>query len=488
LLYAGFDCSTQSLTAVVIDPSARAVVFRESVPFDAPFTSGELGEVHASPRMWAAALEALVARVANEIDRSRLRAISGSAQQHGSVYCGAAPDTLTRDSAPIWMDTSTTRECQEIEAALGGPQATARLTGSRCYPRFTGPQIRRFATLSPDAYERTARIHLVSSYLTSVLIGRHAPIDHADGSGMNLMNIETRAWDARAVDATAAGLLARLPPLVPSAHVAGVLSRTWQQAYGLPEARVVVWSGDNPCSLVGTGLIREGQLAVSLGTSDTIFGPMDAPRVSGDGTGHVFASPLGAYMGITVFRNGSLAREHVRERFGMSWDAFSEALRRTLAGNGGAMLLPWFEPEITPRVDRPAPREFGLEGAAPDRHVRAVVEAQALALRRHSEWMTVQPETIHATGGAAANREILQVLADVFEVPVHHFPSTDAAALGAAIRAFQADTGVSWDRAIEGFTIPLASAVLPVAANVDALARARRIHAQREADVLREFL
>jgi sugar (pentulose or hexulose) kinase len=34
----------------------------------------------------------------------------------------------------------------------------------------------------------------------------------------------------------------------------------------LPAARVIPWSGDNPCSLVGSGLVREGRLAISLGT------------------------------------------------------------------------------------------------------------------------------------------------------------------------------------------------------------------------------
>jgi xylulokinase len=489
MLYAGLDCSTQSMTAVVIDAVARDVVFRESLAFDQPFVcSGEPGVVHASPRMWASAVRAIVARIASEVDVTRLRALSGSAQQHGSVYCGESPETLTRESSPIWMDTSTAHECAEIESALGGGMKVARLTGSRCYPRFTGPQIRKFARTDPAAYERTACIHLVSSYLASLLAGRHAAIDHADGSGMNLMDLRTRQWSDAALKATAPDLRGKLPPLVPSSAVVGTLRDDWQRAFGLPPVRLVAWSGDNPCSLVGTGLVREGQLAISLGTSDTIFGPMNAPRVSDDGTGHVFASPLGEYMGITVFRNGSLARERVRDQFGMNWHDFSEGLRRTPAGNDGATLLPWFEPEITPRVDRPVPLSFGLDGASPERHVRAVVEGQAIALRRHSAWMHVSAAAIHATGGAAANRAILQVLADVFDAPVLHFPATDAAALGAALRALQADTGVAWDRATDGFTTPSDSAVLPIPANVDALARLRQVHGEREAAALRERL
>jgi xylulokinase len=465
MLYAGFDCSTQSMTAVVIDTAAREVVFREAIAFDAPFSSAvEPGAVHASPLMWAQALRLMLARVAAGVDTSRLRAMSGAAQQHGSVYCGATPDVLTRESSPIWMDTSTARECQEIEAALGGPAAVARRTGSRCYPRFTGPQIRKFARVDPEAYVRTGCIHLVSSYMASLLVARHAPIDHADGSGMNLMDLSTHDWDDDALAATAPGLRQKLPPLVPSCSMIGTLNRAWQQEFGLPAIGITAWSGDNPSSLVGTGLVREGQLAVSLGTSDTIFGPIEVPRVSAEGAGHVFASPLGAYMGITVFRNGSLARERVRRALGMTWGDFTDALLRTPAGNGGVLMLPWFEPEITPRVDAPPSATLTVENPSPDQRARAIIEGQALALRTHSSWMGITPATINATGGASVNREILQVIADVFDAPVRRFAAPDAAALGAALRAFQADTGQPWEDVVAGFVSAAGTPVTPVPA------------------------
>ena len=483
--YAGFDCSTQGLSVVVLDAARRAIVFRDGLAFDEPFLASADGTVvHASPHTWRRALETMLARVAARVDRRSLRAISGAAQQHGSVYCGEAPETLTRDTSPIWMDSSTVSECREIEAALGGPAATARLTGSRAFPRFTGPQIRKIAREQPEVYARTKRIHLVSSYMASLLAGAHAPIDHADGSGMTLMDIGRKTWSQAALEATAPQLHARLPPLVPSSASIGTLAERWQQRFGLPAARVVAWSGDNPSSLVGTGLIREGQLAISLGTSDTIFGPMREPRVSADGVGHVFASPLGDYMGITVFRNGSLARERVRDAFGMTWDGFSEALRQTPPGNGGAMMLPWFEPEITPEVPTAAVHRFGLAAATAAQHVRAVVEAQIMALARHSAWMGITPTVIHATGGAAGNREILQVIADVFATPVYRFEATDSAALGAALRAMQADTGREWDEVIERFVTPVADAIQPAAPGVEVYRELRAVHAARERTAL----
>ena len=77
--------------------------------------------------------------------------------------------------------------------------------------RFAGPQIRKFWEEDPDAYRGTARIHLVSSFLCSLLIGKHAPIDTGDGAGMNLLNLSAGDWDPVLLEATggSAGLPSR---------------------------------------------------------------------------------------------------------------------------------------------------------------------------------------------------------------------------------------------------------------------------------------
>jgi xylulokinase len=482
-LYLGLDSSTQSLTGIVIDAEVdrRQVVFESSLRFDKALP--QYGTRHgvlphddpsvawSSPAMWADALDIMVGRIAGSgLDLSRLAAISGSAQQHGSVYVGAGPTdrppfVFSRPVAPIWMDCSTAVECDEITAKVGGSGVLAAHTGSRAFERFTGPQIRKFYKTDPRAYGATERIHLVSSYLASLLVGAHAPVDPGDGSGMNLMDLTTKQWWTPAVDATAPGLAAKLPTIVPSSTVIGALSAYWQQRHGLPSCAVVAWSGDNPCSLVGTGLVREGIVAISLGTSDTIFGLMHEPRVSALGEGHVFGSPTGDYMGITVFRNGSLARERVRDDFGLSWDAFSRALEETPPGNRGRMLLPWFEPEITPTVGVGGVRRFDLDPSDAPGNVRAIVEAQMMAMALHSRWMGVDVKTIHATGGASANRAILQVMADVFGADVYQFDVGNSACLGAALRAFHAHRAASgralgWEDVVRGLAEPVKSTLV----------------------------
>ncbi len=496
--YLGFDCSTQSLTAVVIAHDAgreRGIVFASSLVFDETLPhhgtrSGVLPQddpavAVSPPLMWVEALDVMMERLAgSRLDLGRLAAISGAAQQHGSVYLnrssagilreldasrplasqvGAA---LSREVAPIWMDSSTAAYCAEIAEAVGGDDEMLGHTGSRATERFAGPQIRKFFRESPAAYEATAVIHLVSSFCASLLAGRHAPLDPCDASGMNLMDLETRRWWPPALDRTAPGLASRLPAIVPSCTAIGTLSRYWRERYRLPPAKVVVWSGDNPCSLVGVGLVREGILGVSLGTSDTFFGPMREPRVDRSGSGHVFGAPTGDFMGLTCARNGSLARDRVRREHGLDWDGFSRALEIGVGGSKGRILLPWYEPETTPRVLTPGVRRFGPPAEQPEDEVRALVEGQMMSLMLHSQWMGVSADRIHATGGAASNPQILQVLADVSGAEVYRLDAAHSAALGAALCAARADLDpegrIGWDEFVSGFAEPVdASPIRP---------------------------
>jgi xylulokinase len=490
-LYLGLDSSTQSLSAIVLETerSRTQVVFEASLSFDDALPAfgtrhgvlpgTQSGVVVSSPLLWADALDMMLERVSQSgLDIRRLAAIAGSAQQHGSVYLnanassvlprldahrppsGQLADCLSRPVAPIWMDSSTSRECDEITAAVGGPAILAARTGSRAFERFTGPQIRKFFKQDYGGYGGTDRIHLVSSFLASLLAGRHAPVDTGDGSGMNLMDLASGSWWPAALEATASDLAPKLPGVVQPWTVVGTLSPYWQARHALPTCRVVVWSGDNPCSLVGTGLVREGQAAISLGTSDTIFSPMIDPRTDPTGTGHVFGAPTGDFMGLTCFANGSLARERVRDQFGLTWSAFSAALLATSPGNGGRILLPWFDPEITPAVREPGPRRYGLAIDDAAGNVRAVVEAQMLSMKLHSRWMHNECSTIHATGGASKNREILQVMADVFGAEVCQFEVGNSACLGAALRARHADAvadgrPLQWSEVVADVVEPL---------------------------------
>lgn len=485
--YLGLDCSTQSLSALVVDAERGKIVADESVPFAAlPEFRSPHGFLehpdprikHADPLLWVAALEVLLGRLRQRgVDLARIHGVSGAGQQHGSVYLRAPLDStppwrddaplheqlaplLSRATAPIWLDNATSEECHEIAAAVGGDDELVRVTGSRAIERFTGPQIRRFFKQEPRAYAATAEIHLVSSFVASVLTKTSAPVDRGDGAGMNLLDLQTLDWSPALVAATAPDLASRLPRPVPCDTIVGTVAPYFVRRYGFaPRTPVVVFTGDNPSSLVGMGATTPGTTVISLGTSDTVFAAMERPRTDPRGFGHVFGNPAGGFMSLICFANGSLARETVARRVGLDWAGFERAiLQDTKPGNDGALLLPYFVPEMTPRITAPQPL---LRGDAafttwrdPARSARAIVEAQALVMRRYSDWIGGTPERLLATGGASSNQGILRVIADVFQAEVHRLRVKNASALGAALRAAQVVGQLDWAFLFERFAAP----------------------------------
>ena len=490
-LFLGLDSSTQSLSAVVIDLDSRKVIYEKSLNFDRalPHYKTQNGVLpnrnpllkHSSPLMWAEALDLIFSEMKQDgVALGKILAVSGSGQQHGSVYfnerIAAALENLdsnkslvenlrgvfARKTSPIWMDSSTAAECAEIRKKLGGIKYTASRTGSDAFERFTGPQIRKFFKTEPDAYKKTSNIALVSSFMASLLAGKIAPIDFGDGAGMNLMDIRNKVWNMEALKATAPSLKLKLPPLAASGQVVGKVSPYFVNKYRLnPEALATIWTGDNPASVIGLGLIKPGQIAVSLGTSDTFFGSMGKCQTDENGEGHVFGSPTGGYMTLICFKNGSLAREKVRELYKISdWEKFGGFVAQTPPGNDGGILLPWFEAEIVPRVNKPGIHRFDLDEKNAAANCRAVFEAQMLSMRLHSQWMNVAPEKIYATGGASNDRTLLQVLADVMNCRVLRIEVSKSAALGAALQAAHgwltaAGKNPKWEKLVAGFCNPI---------------------------------
>ncbi|CAL1361393.1 unnamed protein product [Linum trigynum] len=481
--FLGFDSSTQSLKATVLDSNLN-VIQLDQIHFDSDLPHyktkdgvyrdpSDSGRIVSPTLMWIEALDLVLQRLSKSgLDFGKVDALSGSGQQHGSVYWKNGTSSLLSSldpnkplldqfgnafsigESPIWMDSSTTAQCREIEEAVGGAIELARITGSRGYERFTGPQIKKIFQKQPEVYNGTERISLVSSFMASIFAGKYASIDHADGAGMNLMDIEKRTWSKVALEATAPGLEEKLGPLAPAYAIVGSIASYFIERYKFnKDCLVVHWSGDNPNSLAGLTLSVPGDLGISLGTSDTVIGISSDPKPGLEG--HVFPNPVDTkgYMVMLCYKNGSLTREEVRNSCAQSsWETFNKLLEQTSPLNGGKLGFYYKDHEILP----PLPIGFhryilqnfsgaSLEGVKeqevkefdPPSEIRAIVEGQFLSMRGHAErfGMPVPPKRIIATGGASTNQSLLKSMASVFGCGVYTVQRPDSASLGAALRA-----------------------------------------------------
>ena len=87
--------------------------------------------------MWVEAFDLILQKLSNaNFDFAKVIAVSGSGQQHGSVYWSKGSSEVLRSldskrslkeqlenafsvkESPIWMDSSTTLQCKEIENAI----------------------------------------------------------------------------------------------------------------------------------------------------------------------------------------------------------------------------------------------------------------------------------------------------------------------------------------------------------------------------------
>lgn len=422
--------------------------------------------------MWVKALDTVLDRLILEgANFTSVVGISGSAQQHGSVYWNQHgidalndldpdkflynqinEDAFAINRSPIWMDSSTTKQCEEMEKAVGGREAMVRITGSKAYERFTAAQIRKIFQEQNDAYQKTVRISLVSSFLASLLLNKIAPIDLSDASGMNLLDINKREWSEKCLEACADGVREKLAEPVATDTIIGTIGHFFVLRYNFnPTCKVVAFTGDNCSALAGLNL-NEDCLAFSLGTSDTIMMSLDHHPSLADG--HVLIHPTrrSRFMGLLCFKNGSLVRDTFKKaEANNSWEIFSELLVSAPRGNSGYMALHYLAQEILPNVgagslrwsendnlDNYKQRPELIQFPTQQIEIRALIEGQMLNRKTYAMEMGFNfgPNTkIIATGGSSANKSILQVMADVFNSTVQVKKNTEAACLGAGYRA-----------------------------------------------------
>lgn len=466
--YIGFDLSTQQLKATVVNELLE-IVFEAFVTFDKDLPEFRTsGGVHKHPDgkrvtapsiMWIKSIDILLEKLkVSGLDFSTVAGVSGAGQQHGSVFWkygtktklqNLSPDKFLHEElqgcfsisdSPVWMDSSTTEQCQILETFMGGAETVAQITGSRAMERFTGNQIAKLFLTRPESYKSTERISLVSSFVASILLGDYAPIDYSDGSGMNLLDISTKKWCTDCLHACAPDLDEKLGLPVPSDSVLGPISNYFVERYNFsPTCKVIAFMGDNPASLVGLRL-RECDMAVSLGTSDTVFIWLTNPKPNL--IGNIFINPIDpqTYMGLLCFKNGSLTRQRICDSAAEGdWDLFTELLNSTPRGNFGNIGLYYDNVEIIPPIEgdyRFNKNNDKVARFSKEVEVRAVVEGQCIAKRAHAEDLGFAlGSRILATGGATRNQSLLQVVSDVFNSPVYIQTSANSASLGAAYMA-----------------------------------------------------
>ena len=438
-LVAGIDAGTQSLKVVVYDPAARTLVTSASVPLDLIGRDDGSREQHAAD--WVAAMQACFSRIDPAV-RARIAALAVSGQQHGFVPVDADGEVLA--PAKLWCVTSTTAECAQIMDAVGGAAQTIALAGNPILAGYTASKLPWTKTHRPEAYARLATILLPHDYLNFVLTGQRF-CEWGDASGTGWLDVRTRTWSKDLLRATDADrdLADCLPPIAPPDALFDIDPAMAMQL-GLPAtAKVAVGGGDNMMAAIGTGCVEEGRLAMSLGTSGTLFAYSDVPVVDPDGAWAAFCSSTGGWLPLICTMNCTVATEQVAKAFGFSTREGDAHLQATPPGADGLVMLPFLNGERTPDLPRGKGVLAGMDAInmTPAHVYRAAMEGATYSLKYGFDAFVragMRFERIVLTGGGSNSAAWRQLVADVFGLPVDVPVQAEGAAFGAALQALWA--------------------------------------------------
>ena len=438
-LLIGIDSGTQSTKALVMNAADGQVLGAGSQVYDLiPNLPPGAKEQH--PHTWrdaAAAAMRSAMRQAKAV-AAEVKAIGVSGQQHGFVPLDTDGEAIR--PAKLWCDTSTTAECEEIMAEVGGLKKTIKALGNAVLPGFTASKILWLKKHEPKNFARLATVLLPHDYLNFWLTGERV-MEYGDASGTALLNVRSRRWANFVLDAIDPELAGKLPRLISSDEPAGQLQPGTARSLGLnPGVLVSAGGGDNMMGAIGTGNTRPGIVTASFGTSGTIYACADQPVVDPAGEIAAFCDSTNRWLPLLCTMNVTVATEMMRADFGYSHEQFENKAAKVPPGANGLLLLPYLEGERTPNVPDGSGVMLGINPRTftASHYCRAAMEGVTLGmnygLRRLAE-LGVNTKQIRATGGGAKSKLWRQIMADVFNAEVVTLKVSEGAAYGAALQA-----------------------------------------------------
>lgn len=375
---------------------------------------------------------------------SDIQGIGLSGQMHGLVILDAA-HAVIRPSL-IWCDQRSQSQVDAVNAKVGREKvlefiANPVLTG------FTLPKLLWVRDNEPQHFDRVRKMLLPKDYVRFRLTGGFAS-EVSDASGTAVFDVVRRRWSFEMMDAL--GLdRAILPTCHESSDVTGRITPLVAELTGLRAGTPVVGgAGDQASSAVGNGIVEEGIVSCTLGTSGVVFAHMEKVAYDPAGRVHTFCHAVRDkwhVMGVT--QGAGLSLQWLRNQLapGTAYDALTAEAAKSPAGAQGLFWLPYLMGERTPHLDATARGGWiGLTNSHTRADlVRALIEGVSYSQRDCLdiiEELGVTVNSVRASGGGAQSPFWRRLLANILNKRVVTLETQEGSAYGAALLAL-AGTG-----------------------------------------------
>jgi xylulokinase len=338
----GVDSSTQATKVEVRDADDGRLRATGRAPH--PSTTPPRSEQDPSA-WWMALVDAV-----RQTGIRDVAAISVAAQQHGLVVLDAAGEVIR--PAKLWNDTQSAPEAAAMVEQLGA-EHWARSCGSVPVASFTITKLAWLARHEPEAFARVSMVLLPHDYLTHRLVGRFVT-DRGDASGTGYWSPAENKWMPDLLARTVGpnrGMdlgIESLPDVLGPGESSGLLTDRARDELGLRGEIVCgTGTGDNMAAALGIGL-RPGDVAVSIGTSGTVYTVTDAPTADPTGAVAGFADATGHFLPLVCTLNATGVTDAFARLLGVDRSTLGDLALHAPAGANGVVVVPYLDGERTP--------------------------------------------------------------------------------------------------------------------------------------------
>ena len=444
----GIDVGTSSMKTLLMEESGAVVgSVTEFYPFETPKPLWS----EQDPAHWWKATTVSIKRVLeeNKVAAADVLGLGLTGQMHGLVLLDK--DNQVLRPCILWNDQRTAKQCADITAKVGA-ERVLELTGNPVLPGFTAPKIAWVQENEPEIFAKAERFLLPKDYVRFLLSGEHFS-DVSDASGTSLLNVGKRDWSEEMCDALGVGR-SFLPEVTESPVASTRISAEAAAATGLLEGTpIAAGGGDQAAQAVGSGIVREGIVSATLGTSGVVFAHSDEYRVEPNGLLHAFCHAVPGkwhLMGVMLSAAGSFdwyksalggEEDRLANESGQNvFDLLTKQAAEAPAGSEGLLFLPYLSGERTPHPDPHARGTFfGMTLRHDKAHMtRSVLEGITYGMNDSLQLMRnlgLEISEVRASGGGAKSDFWLQMQADIYGSKVVTTNVTEGAAFGAAVLA-----------------------------------------------------
>lgn len=423
----GLDLGTSSVKGVLLSESNDIIAERNlSVNYRVNF-----GYIGFDADQYCTEIFEMISKLVQKLPAEGvITAISSACASGNTVFCDIENKPLC--DAVSWTNESMAKEAEAIFSLdMIESEKVRRLSGWPFLGTFSLAHLAYIKQKRPDIFRNTAKFAMSGEYLNYCLCGKWG-IDRSSATPFYLLDQISGEWHKPYLDALGINNN-MLPKVMRTGDVLGTLTEKAAKMCGLTTGtKLVLGAFDHPCAAFASGIVDEGQMLLSCGTSWVCLFPLHNRELIMEQKllCDIFKAPGGCYAGMFSLPNvGSALKDIMRRCVGETenmHEKFYALAGEAKPGAGGL------------KIDITADEIPSLAGYLKSQIARAALEGIARALLKsiiRLKESGIHIQTAVMAGGPSQNKICRDIISGILKIPVEHKFGVNSGAVGAALIA-----------------------------------------------------